>query len=92
MHPEEKKSRSYRYARRECVDVWGFDKIGLRRVSMELRFQDPTFHENELTLKFLRSGKVVAKVGNGRSHYTLPSGERSSETPKAMGSASTSFD
>jgi hypothetical protein len=41
---------------------------------MELRFQDPAFHENEFTLKFLRSGKVVAKVGNGRSHYTLHPG------------------
>jgi hypothetical protein len=41
---------------------------------MELRFQDPAFHENELTLKFLRSGKVVAKIGNGRSHYTLHPG------------------
>ncbi len=41
---------------------------------MELRFQDPAFHENEFTLKFLQSGKVVAKVGNGRSHYTLHPG------------------
>jgi hypothetical protein len=41
---------------------------------MELRFQDPAFHNIELTLRFLRSGKVVAKVGNGRSHYTLHPG------------------
>lgn len=41
---------------------------------MELRFQDPVFRGNELTLKFLRSGKVVAKIGNGRSHYTLHPG------------------
>jgi hypothetical protein len=41
---------------------------------MELRFQDPAFHNMELTLKFLPSGKVVAKVGNGRSHYTLHPG------------------
>ena len=41
---------------------------------MELRFQDPEFHNNELTLKFLRSGKVVAKIGNGRLHYTLHPG------------------
>jgi hypothetical protein len=41
---------------------------------MELRFQDPTFHGNELTLKFLRSGKVVAKIGTDRSHYTLHPG------------------
>jgi hypothetical protein len=41
---------------------------------MELRFQDPAFQNNEITLKFLRSGKVVAKIGNGRSHYTLHPG------------------
>jgi hypothetical protein len=41
---------------------------------MELRFQDPAFHNMELTLRFLPSGKVVAKVGNGRSHYTLHPG------------------
>lgn len=44
---------------------------------MELRFQDPAFHNKELTLKFLASGKVVAKVGNGRSHYTLHPGTAS---------------
>jgi hypothetical protein len=42
---------------------------------MELRFQDPTFHDMEFTLKFLRSGKVVVKIGNGRYHYTLHPGE-----------------
>jgi hypothetical protein len=26
-HPEEKKSRSYRYAQRECVDVWGLTEL-----------------------------------------------------------------
>ena len=41
---------------------------------MELRFQDPVFQGNELTLKFLRSGKVVAKIGNGRIHFTLHPG------------------
>ena len=41
---------------------------------MELRFQDPTFHGKEFTLKFLRSGKVVAKIGNCGTHYTLHPG------------------
>jgi hypothetical protein len=41
---------------------------------MELRFQDPAFQGNEFTLKFLRSGKVVAKSGNGPFHYTLHPG------------------
>lgn len=41
---------------------------------MELRFQDPAFQNNEITLKLLRSGKVVAKIGNGSSHYTLHPG------------------
>ena len=41
---------------------------------MELRFQDPEFRDNELTVRFLRSGKIVAKVGNGRFHYTLHPG------------------
>jgi hypothetical protein len=41
---------------------------------MELRFQDLAFHNTELTLRFLRSGKVVAKVANGRFHYTLHPG------------------
>lgn len=41
---------------------------------MELRFQDPEFHNNELTVKFLSSGKVVAKLGDGRFHYTLHPG------------------
>lgn len=41
---------------------------------MELRFQDPSFHEKEFTLKFLRSGKVVAKFGNTGTHYTLHPG------------------
>ena len=41
---------------------------------MELRFKDPSFHEMEFTLKFLRSGKVVAKFGNAGTHYTLHPG------------------
>jgi len=41
---------------------------------MELRFQDPAFHDKEFTLMFLRSGKVVAKIGSGGTHYTLHPG------------------
>jgi hypothetical protein len=42
---------------------------------MELRFQDPSLRGKEFTLKFLRSGKVVAKFHNGHYHYTLHPGE-----------------
>lgn len=41
---------------------------------MELRFQNPAFHGKKFTLKFLRSGKVVAKFGNAGAHYTLHPG------------------
>ena len=42
---------------------------------MELRFQDPMFRGQEFTLKFMRSGKVVAKLGSENCHYTLHPGE-----------------
>ena len=41
---------------------------------MELRLQDPIFRGNEFTLKFLRSGKVVAKLHTENCHYTLHPG------------------
>jgi hypothetical protein len=42
---------------------------------MELRFQDPIFRGQEFTLKFMRSGKVVAKLATENSHYTLHPGD-----------------
>jgi hypothetical protein len=44
------------------------------RSLMELRFQDPIFHGKEFTLKFMRSGKVLAKLDTGTCHYTLHPG------------------
>lgn len=41
---------------------------------MELRFQDPIFRGQEFTLKFMRSGKVVAKFNAESCHYTLHPG------------------
>lgn len=41
---------------------------------MELRFQDPIFGGKEFTLKFMRSGKVVAKLNAENCHYTLHPG------------------
>lgn len=44
---------------------------------LELRFNDPDLKVKAVMILFLRSGKVVVKLGDGRIHYTLHPGHAS---------------
>ncbi len=44
---------------------------------MELRFNDPDLKVKGVTLRFLRDGKIVVKLGDGSIHYTLHPGRAS---------------
>jgi hypothetical protein len=41
---------------------------------MRLHFSDPNLPDKELTIRLLRSGKVIVKLGEGDVHYTLHPG------------------
>jgi len=41
---------------------------------LELRFNDPDLKVKAVTVRFLRDGKIVVKLGDGSIHYTLHPG------------------